>query len=190
MPELIQDVVTIIRLGNYQDAVDMFQTALMMSAKNQKMKADIYGRLGEAYHYMKKYAQSDKNFEKAVKGDPNAFSILDSYSYHLALRGENLEKALQMSKRANDLQPKNPRLQDTHGWVLYKMKNYESARKWIQKALKNGGENMPNILEHFGDVLYQMDDKEQALIYWQKAQEKGSSSELLEKKITDKKLYE
>ena len=95
-----------------------------------------------------------------------------------------------MSKRANDLKPKNPRLQDTQGWVLYKMKNYDSAKAWIQKALKNGGENMPDILEHYGDILYQLDDKEQALIYWQKAQEKGSTSELLEKKIADKKLYE
>ena len=175
---------------NYQDAIDVFQQALLMSAKNDRMKSDIYGRLGEVYHNMKKYDQSDKNFEKGLKINPNAYTLLDSYSFHLALRGENLDKAQQMSKRSNDLQPNEARLQDTYGWILYKMKEYPNAREWVEKALQNGGESMPTVLEHYGDVLYQMDEKEQALMYWQKALSKGSTSELLEKKIADKKLYE
>lgn len=176
--------------GNYQDAVDVFQQALMMSAKNVRMQSDIYGRLGEAYHNMKNYKQSDKHFEKAIEKNPEAYTLLDSYSYHLALRSENLEKAKTMSKKSNDLKPNEPRLQDTYGWILYKMKAYDEGREWIEKALQNGGENMPTILEHYGDVLFQMDEKDQALLYWQKAQEKGSTSELLEKKIADKQLYE
>jgi tetratricopeptide (TPR) repeat protein len=176
--------------GNYDDAIDGFQQALMMSARNERMQADIHGRLGEVYHNSKKYAKSDKSFEKALKLNPDAYTILDSYSFHLALRGENLEKAQQMSKRSIELKPNEPRLQDTYGWILYKMKNFDGAKEWLEKALKNGGESMPTLLEHFGDVLFQLNDKEQALLYWQKAQEKGSTSELLEKKITDKQLYE
>lgn len=176
--------------GNYDDAVDGFQQALMMSAKNERMQADIHGRLGEVYHNSKKYAKSDKSFEKALKLNPDAYTILDSYSFHLALRGEQLEKALKMSERSIQLKSNEPRLQDTYGWILYKMKNYVDAKEWLEKALQNGGESMPTLLEHYGDVLFQLNDKEQALMYWQKAQEKGSTSELLEKKITDKKLYE
>ena len=176
--------------GNYDDAVDGFQQALMMSARNERMQADIHGRLGEVYHNSKKYTKSDKSFEKALKLNPDAYTILDSYSFHLALRGENLEKAQQMSKRSIELKPNEPRLQDTYGWILYKMKKFDGAKEWLDKALKNGGESMPTLLEHYGDVLFQLNDKEQALLYWQKAQEKGSTSELLEKKITDKQLYE
>lgn len=176
--------------GNHADAVDVFQQALMMSAKNKRMQADIHGRLGEVYHNMKKYKNSDKSFQKALKENPDAYTLLDSYSYHLALRGDNLEKAQQMSQRSNELKPNEPRLQDTYGWILYKMKNYEGAKEWLEKAMQNGGEEMPTILEHFGDVLFQMNQKEEAFLYWQKAQEKGSSSELLEKKIADKQLYE
>ncbi|MEM6967075.1 MAG: tetratricopeptide repeat protein, partial [Bacteroidota bacterium] len=176
--------------GTYGDAVSAFEQALMMSAKDKRMQADIHGRLGEVYHNMKKYDRSDKNFEKAVKGNPNAPSLLDSYSYHLALRGDDLDKALQMSSRANELKPDQPRLQDTYGWILYKMKKYSEAKEWAAKALQNGGEAMPAILEHYGDILFQLEQKDEALIYWQKAQEKGSDSELLEKKIADKQLYE
>jgi tetratricopeptide (TPR) repeat protein len=176
--------------GNYDDAVDGFQQALMMSAKNKRMQADIHGRLGEVYHNSKKYAKSDKSFEKALKLSPDAYTILDSYSFHLALRGENLEKAQQMSKRSIELKPNEPRLQDTYGWILYKMKNFVGAKEWLEKALQNGGKSMPTLLEHYGDVLFQLNDKEQALLYWQKAQENGSTSALLEKKITNKQLFE
>jgi len=175
---------------NYTDAIDGFQQALMMSAKNNRMRADIHGRLGEVYHNSKKYTQSDKNFEKALKLNPDAFTILDSYSFHLALRGDQLVKAEQMSKRSIELQPNQPRLQDTYGWILYKMKNYIGAKEWLEKAMTNGGESMPTLLEHYGDILFKLNDKEQALLYWQKAQEKGSSSELLYKKITNKQLFE
>lgn len=176
--------------GNYNDAIDGFQQALMMSAKNERMQADIHGRLGEVYHNSQKYDKSDKNFEKALKLNPNSFSILDSYSFHLALRGEKLDQAQQMSKRSIELQPNEPRLEDTYGWILYKMKDYNGAKEWIEKALQHGGDIMPTILEHYGDVLFQLDDKNQALLYWQKAQTQGSTSELLEKKIADKQLYE
>lgn len=46
------------------------------------------------------------------------------------------------------------------------------------------------VLEHYGDVLFQMGDAQGALQYWTKAQEKGGTSEFLEKKIADRKLYE
>ncbi|HFC00831.1 MAG TPA: tetratricopeptide repeat protein [Phaeodactylibacter sp.] len=175
---------------NYQDAIDAFQQALMMSAKNQRMQSDIYGRLGEVYHNMKKYQLSDKNFEKAIEISPNAYSLLDSYSFHLALRGEQLEKAKEMSKRSIELKPNEPRLLDTYGWILYKMKSYDDAKKWVGDALENGGEMMPTVLEHYGDILFQINEKDKALGYWMKAQEKGSASELLEKKIMNKRLYE
>ena len=70
------------------------------------------------------------------------------------------------------------------------MKNYIGAKEWLEKAMTNGGESMPTLLEHYGDILFKLNDKEQALLYWQKAQEKGSSSELLYKKITNKQLFE
>ena len=176
--------------GNYKDAIDVFQQALLMSSKNERMQADIYGRLGEAFHNDKNYKLSDKNFEQALKINPDAYTLLDSYSFHLALRGENLDKAATMSKHSIELKPNEARLQDTYGWILYKKKEYGKAKEWVEKALKNGGESMPTVLEHYGDILFQMNDKEQALMYWQKAQEVGSDSELLEKKITDKQLYE
>jgi hypothetical protein len=46
------------------------------------------------------------------------------------------------------------------------------------------------VLEHFGDVLFQMGQTDKAFEYWQKAKAAGKYSDLLEKKISDKKMYE
>ena len=125
-----------------------------------------------------------------MKINPKAHSILNRYSYYLALRGENLAKAKEMCTKANELFPNNPYYQDTYGWILYKIKEYSAAKEWIGKALANGGGEMPNILEHYGDVLFQLNDVENAIVNWQKALDRGSASEILEKKIADRQLYE
>ena len=174
--------------GKFSDAISAFEQALMMSARNPKMQFDIYGRLGEAYHYMKKYNRSEEFFEKALEINPRAYTVLDSYSYHLSLRGASLEKAKKMSELSNELKPNEPTLQDTYGFILYKMKDYNQAKEWLEKALKNGGEEMPTVLEHYGDLLHQLDKKNEAIMYWQKAQDKGSTSENLKRKILGEKV--
>ena len=76
--------------------------------------------------------------------------------------------------------------QETYGWVLYKAKDYKEAKKWIGKALANGGDGFPDTLEHYGDVLFQLGETDEAIEYWRKAQSKGSKSGDLEKKISGK----
>ena len=95
-----------------------------------------------------------------------------------------------MAALANDILPKQAEYLFTYGWVLYQMKDYKKAREWMEKALRNGGDKDPRMLEHYGDVLYQLNETAQAIEYWRQARQQGSDSELLEKKIADKKLYE
>ncbi|HTF80737.1 MAG TPA: hypothetical protein VL947_03395, partial [Cytophagales bacterium] len=77
---------------------------------------------------------------------------------------------------------------DTYGWVLYVNKEYKEAEVYLGKAAKNT--NNGTILEHYGDVLYQLGRIDQAIEYWKKAEVAGDASELLAKKLKDKKLYE
>ena len=177
-------------LRKHNDAVSSLQQALMMSGKNTQLKADIYSKLGQAYFGLKKVDKADNSFEKAIELNPKNYQVLNTYSYNLALRGKELDKAKEYAAQANELSPNNPGILDTYGWVLYKQKDYKEAKSWLDKAIQNGGEKMPNVLEHYGDVLYQLDEIDNAMIYWQKAQEKGANSDLLEKKIANKKLFE
>jgi predicted negative regulator of RcsB-dependent stress response len=46
------------------------------------------------------------------------------------------------------------------------------------------------VIEHYGDVLFKLGETEEAIEQWQKAQKQGGTSPNLDKKISNKKLYE
>jgi tetratricopeptide (TPR) repeat protein len=178
------------QLKNHRAAIASLQQALIMSRKNPALRLDIYNHMAIEYYQLEEFDKSETAFEEALKINPRAHSILNRYSYYLALRGVKLAKAKEMCAKANELNSNNPYYQDTYGWILYKIKEYSAAKEWIGKAMANGGNEIPDILEHYGDVLFQLNDVENAIINWQKALDKGSKSKMLEKKIADRQLYE
>lgn len=174
----------------YQEAIDIFEAGKDLVINNSALKAQFYSSLGDAYNSLKKYADSDKSFEAALELDPKNSYVMNNYSYYLSLRKENMNRAKELSKKSNELEPNNVSFQDTYGWIMYQMGNYKEAEEWIKKALDNGATENAVILEHYGDILYKLGQNVPALEYWKKAAMHGSESELIHKKIMDKKLYE
>ncbi|MCB0612950.1 MAG: tetratricopeptide repeat protein [Phaeodactylibacter sp.] len=178
------------KLDDEQEALSALQRALLMAGNNGFLQMQIQSQLGLVYNRLEQYEQSRQSFEAALALNPKSPDVLSQYAYALAERGERLDKAREMAALANDILPKQPEYLFTYGWVLYRMKDYKKAREWMDKALQNGGGQDPEMLEHYGDVLYQLNETEPAIGYWKQARQLGNRSELLEKKITDKKLYE
>lgn len=177
-------------LGRPREALDALQQAVLMAGNDSQLILNAQILLGGVYEGLDQVGEADQAFGAALALNDKSPEALVAYSYALAQRGEDLERARTMAQTANDLAPGQPRIEDTCGWVWYKMKNFAQAKEWIGRALQHGGDQDPRILEHYGDVLFQLQDTQEALRYWNKALEKGSRSKLLEKKITDKHLYE
>lgn len=178
------------RLNNNEAAVKSLKRAVMMVADQKEFVIQINNALGDVYHAMKDYANSDKSFQKALDLDPNNVTSLNNYSYFLSLRQENLDKAAEMSLKSNTIEPNNASYLDTYAWILYQQKKYAEAKSYIEKALQAGGSSNGTILEHYGDILFQLGKTDDALQQWQKAKQSGEYSSFIDKKIRDKKLYE
>ncbi len=178
------------RLKRTKDALGAFSQASLMAGNDVALLFNVKLQEGAVYFDLKKFAEADAAFEKALELNPQNAEALNAYGYALAQRGEKLEQAAKMAKQAVDLVPRNASYLATYGWALYKQKEFKEAKKWLEKALESGGENDPGVLEHYGDVLFQMNDSEGALQYWNRARESGGASELLDKKISDRRLYE
>lgn len=178
-----------IQLKNYNKAVQSLKDGIEFVYDNNPLLIQFYANLGDAYNYLKDYEKSDKAFDDALKVDPDNTYILNNYAYFLSLRKKTLEKAEKYSKRSNELAPNNRSYIDTYGWILYQLGKYKESEEWLGRAAKMGAKNAV-ILEHYGDVLYKLDRKEEALNYWKEAKLAGQGSELLDKKIADKKLHE
>lgn len=175
-------------LKNYNKAVESFNDGLEFVYDNNALLLQFYSSLGDAYNLLKEYSKSDKAYEDALKVDPDNTLVLNNFAYYLSLRKQNLEKAEKLSRRSNELSPNNRSYIDTYGWILYQLGKYQDAELWLSRAVKMGGKG--TISEHYGDVLYKLDRKEEALQYWKDAKASGGASELIDKKIVEKKLYE
>ena len=177
-------------LKDYPGALRSLNSGLDFALDNQKLISQFYTYLGDTYFKTGKADSAFYCYDKVLEADPENAYVLNNYSYYLSLRSKNLEKALSMAKKANELEPNNDSYQDTYGWAFYKLGRYEDAKRWIEKALENGADKNGDVLEHYGDVLYKLGDIDKSLEFWQKAKNTGEALPNIEKKINDKKLYE
>ncbi len=175
-------------LGNEKEAVNMFEQALMMSGKNVALKYEICNRLGVSYFNLKKFERSDKMFEKALELSPKGYSALHNYSYHLAKRGVELDKAKDMATEANELHPNQPAFQTNLSGIFFLLEKYKDAKAWIDKAYNNGGNKLAPTVELYGDILYKSGKKDEALEKWNESKKLGNDSKDLERKILDQKM--
>lgn len=173
----------------YSEAIASFEQAKRLSASNAALKSEINSLLGDAYNATKEYAKSDKTYEEALAFNPNNQTVLNNYSYYLALRKENLEKAEKMSSVLIKNHPENPTFLDTYAWVLFTREKYKEAKKIMERAISTGKAAATHF-EHYGDILYKLGDIDGAVRQWEKARGLNANSETLNKKIANKKIYE
>ncbi len=173
-----------------QKALQKLETGVKLVVDNEKLLSQFYTYLGDIYYKNKDYDKAFKAFKMNLEIDPENVYVLNNYTYYLSLQNEELDKAEQMGRKLNNLEPNNSSYQDTYAWVFYKLGKYDEAKKWILKSLENGGNENDIILEHAGDIYYKTGDTTKAYEYWLKAKKAGNGSEFLQKKIDEKKLYE
>ncbi len=177
------------RKRRFEESIFSFEQAKRMGSSDARLVAEINGLLGDAYNAVKDYEKSDQAYEEALSYDPNNATVLNNYSFYLALRKENLDKAEKMSGALIKNYPDNPTFLDTHAWVLYMKEKYKEARKVIERAISTGKANASHF-EHYGDILYQLGDVNGAVEQWEKARGMNANSETLNKKIANRKIYE
>ena len=173
---------------NYTKAIEQFTTGKKITINNNDLVVQFLSQLGDSYNAIKNHPKSDSSYDEALQLDPENVHVLNNYSYYLSLRKEQLEKAKKMCEKMLIKSPNEAAYLDTYGWVLYQLKDYENAKKYIEKALLKTTD--ATIIEHYGDILFQIGDKTNALIQWEKAKKGEGYSDLLDKKIESKQLYE
>ncbi len=178
-----------LRKHHYEEAITSLEQAKKLSASNPNLVCELNSMLGDSYNATKQYEKSDKAYEDALLIRPNYDAVLNNYSYFLALRKFNLEKAEKMAALLIKNNPDNATYLDTYAWVLFVREKYKEAKKMIERAIDTGHANAAHF-EHYGDILYQLGEVDNAVRQWEKARGLNANSELLNKKIANRKIYE
>ncbi len=153
--------------NQYEEAEDWLQKATL-SPSQRAFRSVIYSTLGDVKNELDKWDESVDAFQNAIRLDRNNHNALNNYAYYLSLRSENMDEALEMSKRAVEMEPQNASYLDTLGWIYYKKGDYEFALEYIQQAVDTGDASA-EVYEHLGDVYDALGDDTNAKNSWEKA---------------------
>lgn len=174
-----------------EPAVESLEKAIELNrGRNKQLELLAMASLGDALHQAGKKEEAFEAYDKVLAEKPDDEHVLNNYAYFLSLSKRDLEKAKKMSEGLVKRFPKNATYLDTHAWVLFQLKEYEDARKYMERALENEENPSGVMFEHYGDILYHLGKRNEALTYWKKAEGGDDISEFLNKKIRDQKYYD
>ena len=192
-PELVQAYsqksIAYFWMGQNNEAMNMLSKGLKQ-VKTDRDRALLHNLRGDYYHTLGDTPRMYADYDSTLMYDPDNISVLNNYAYYLSVEGRDLERALKMSARTLDEEPLNATFLDTYAWILFKMKRYNEALGYMEKALRYLETDNPEIYEHYGDVLFMCGEKEKALENWHKAVQMNSSSATLDQKIKQGKYLE
>ncbi|MFO7525462.1 MAG: tetratricopeptide repeat protein [Ignavibacteriaceae bacterium] len=158
-------------------AIETFEKALKLNGITREIEVQIYSYLGDLLNTIKDFEGSDENFEKVLKIDSSNVFVLNNYAYYLAVRGDKLEKALEMSEKSIKEQPENTSFLDTYSWILYKKGDYQNALKYIELAYSKGGSGSYEITKHYGMILLELKRYDEAFDFLEKARDLAEDKE-------------
>ena len=181
--------------GNTEAARSYMEAALNNTVNQEsEFETQIYSSLGGIYNDLAMYSASDVAYEEALVRDSMDVFTLNNYAYYLAERNDKLDRALQMSSLAVELQPDFATFEDTHAWVLYRLDRQGEALDWIKRAIGNSEEPSSVLLEHYGDILYKNGKVRDAVAQWRKARRIATSAdgsiERLDQKVRTRSLVD
>lgn len=139
--------------------------------------------LGRFLERSGRYEEAEKALREVLRLDPKNSQALNYLGYSLADRNLKLGEALDLIRRALDLDQWNGAFLDSLGWVYFRMGQYQEAREPLERAAREFPSD-PTVLEHLGDLYERLGDRERALAAWRRALEaEPENPEALRSKI-------
>jgi tetratricopeptide (TPR) repeat protein len=114
------------------------------------------------------FAAADADMRLALSLNPNEPQVLNYLGYSLVDRGEKLEEALGMIKRAVLARPDNGAILDSLAWAYFRLGRYEDALIPMEKASLLMAVD-PVVTDHLGDVYWAVGRTREAEYQWRRA---------------------
>ncbi|HID03774.1 MAG TPA: tetratricopeptide repeat protein, partial [Desulfobacterales bacterium] len=140
-----------------QKGYDTLDAALIKYPDNPQ----IYFEYGLLLEQDTMQQQAISHMEKVLELKPDHAEALNYLGYTWAENNVNLEQALEYIQKSMILKPGSGYIQDSLGWVYFRMGKLDLAIKEILAALLLEP-NDPNIYEHLGDIYQKQGKKRKA----------------------------
>ncbi|WP_097460825.1 tetratricopeptide repeat protein [Mangrovitalea sediminis] len=143
-------------LKKQQEALKACNDALEKYPNNNRIRyarAMLFDSLGRD-------KESEADFRKIIAAEPNNAVALNALGYTLTVKSTRYKEALELIQKAHKLDPKNPAITDSLGWVQYKLGNLPSAVKYLREAYAAFPD--PEVATHLARALWDSGKKSEA----------------------------
>ncbi|MHB8422744.1 MAG: tetratricopeptide repeat protein [Leptospirales bacterium] len=155
-------------LGEYKESI----RDLRLLATRSKNPAPFYTMLSVASMKLGDQENEKHYLDLAFKASPNDPTILNNMAFYLASHTNHLSSALDYAEKAVALD-KHPYIQDTLGYIFFKMRNYQEAQVHFESAWNEHFRD-PEFLYHLGMNEWKLGEKNKAEKHLREAMVSGS----------------
>ncbi|PAA10824.1 tetratricopeptide repeat protein [Pseudomonas fragi] len=125
--------------------------------------------------------QMERDLRAIIKREPDNAMALNALGYTLSDRTTRYTEAKALIQQAYDLNPDDPAVLDSLGWVNYRLGNLDEAERLLRQAL----ERFPDqeVAAHLGEVLWANGKQREAKKIWGTFLKENPDSPILRKTI-------
>lgn len=163
----------------YERAVSAYDRAFEIIG-DEKASWFLYYSRGASLEQAGFWDEAEKDLLAALERAPAQPIILNHLGYSWVDRGIRLEEGMELVRTAVDLSPGNGFIVDSLGWAHYRLGDYETAIRYLERALELEPED-PTLQEHLGDAYWMVGRKREAKFQWQHALDRGPTDDIAKK---------
>ena len=173
---------------NYDDSIKYYSQLLSLIDKKHNLYAQVLDGRGIAYERTNQWDKAEVDLLGSLESSPNDAYVINYLAYSWIEKGKNIEKALTMLRKANELRPNDGYIIDSLGWALFKLKRFKEAKNYLELAVQYMASD-PVVNDHYADSLWMNNQSLQARYYWNYVLKLEKTDDKLKEEIKQKLLF-
>lgn len=179
--------------GKLEEAAKTLEKVIEQIGKSPKLEKEQKTKLRQGYQHllssvyidMKQLDKATQVLQSLLKEEPNHPTYNNDLGYIWADHDMNLDESEKLIRKALEEDRKqrkenaaageddkdNAAYLDSLGWVLFKKKKFQDAKKYLAQAVQDEDGQHVEIMDHLADVHMALGEKAEAINVWKKALE-------------------
>ena len=172
----------------YKESIKYYSLALKEIKKDHFLVPKILDRRGTSFERLGDWENAEKDLIESLKILPDQAHVLNYLAYSWIDKGINLDKGLEMVKKAAKLKENDGYIIDSLGWAYYVKKDYVEAEFFLQRAVELLPLD-PIINDHYADTLWMLNKNIQARYFWNYILNLDDSEQKLKDTVSEKLIF-
>ena len=172
----------------YKESIKYYTLVLKEIKKDHFLVPKILDRRGTSFERLGDWKNAESDLIESLEILPDQAHVLNYLAYTWIDKGINLDRGLEMLKKAVKLRENDGYIIDSLGWAYYAKKNYIEAEFFLKKAVELLPSD-PVISDHYADTLWMLNKNIQARYFWNNILKLNDTEQKLKDDIRKKLIF-